>query len=436
MTPQIKQRIEQIKNGEIPEGYKRTKAGIIPEKWEIKKLSDVLKKQTQKNTDNKIQNVLTNSATQGIVCQTEYFDKQIANNENTSGYYIVKPGYFVYNPRISVSAPCGPFNRYNGDKDGIMSPLYSVYCFCDKSITYANFLTYYFSSSKWYAYMNSIANYGARSDRMNVTGEDMNNMPIPYPPLPEQQKIVAILSAQDKVIECYEKKIEQLKRMKKYYLQNMFPKRGETVPKIRFKGFTNPWEQRKLGEMGSTFTGLSGKTKDDFGHGDARFVTYMNVFTNPVSDPSRIEAVEIDHSQNAVQFGDVFFTTSSETPEEVGMSSVWLENTDSIYLNSFCFGYRPTEKIDPHYMAYMLRSESVRKKIVYLAQGISRYNISKTGVMQIEVPLPDTAEQRLVGKYFSNLDNLITLHQRKLEEEKKKKKALQQLLLTGIVRTN
>ena len=173
-------------------------------------------------------------------------------------------------------------------------------------------------------------------------------------------------------------------------------------------------EQRKLGEMGSTFTGLSGKTKDDFGHGDARFVTYMNVFTNPVSDPSRIEAVEIDHSQNAVQFGDVFFTTSSETPEEVGMSSVWLENTDSIYLNSFCFGYRPTEKIDPHYMAYMLRSESVRKKIVYLAQGISRYNISKTGVMQIEVPLPDTAEQRLVGKYFSNLDNLITLHQRNI----------------------
>ena len=187
---------------------------------------------------------------------------------------------------------------------------------------------------------------------------------------------------------------------------------------------TFSWEQRKLGEMGSTFTGLSGKTKDDFGHGDARFVTYMNVFANPVSDPSRIEAVEIDHSQNAVQFGDVFFTTSSETPEEVGMSSVWLENTDSIYLNSFCFGYRPTEKIDPHYMAYMLRSESVRKKIVYLAQGISRYNISKTGVMQIEVPLPDTAEQRLVGKYFSNLDNLITLHQREYDKIVQVKKSM------------
>lgn len=178
--------------------------------------------------------------------------------------------------------------------------------------------------------------------------------------------------------------------------------------------------------MGTTFTGLSGKTKDDFGHGDARFVTYMNVFTNPVSDPDRVEAVEIDKSQDAVQYGDVFFTTSSETPEEVGMSSVWLENTDNIYLNSFCFGYRPTEKIDPHYMAYMLRSEAVRKKIIYLAQGISRYNISKNGVMQIEVPVPNINEQRLVGEYFSNLDSLITLHQCKCDKLKEIKNSLLQ----------
>ena len=198
------------------------------------------------------------------------------------------------------------------------------------------------------------------------------------------------------------------------------------VPEIRFAGFSGAWEQRKLGDMGTTFTGLSGKTKDDFGHGNARFVTYMNVFTNPVSDPDRVEAIEIDISQNAVQYGDVFFTTSSETPEEVGMSSVWLGNSDKTYLNSFCFGYRPTEKNNPYYMAYMLRSEAVRKKIVYLAQGISRYNISKNGVMQIEVPMPDVNEQRLVGEYFSNLDNLITLHQRKYDVLARTKKAMLQ----------
>ena len=179
-----------------------------------------------------------------------------------------------------------------------------------------------------------------------------------------------------------------------------------------------------MGECGETFTGLSGKTKDDFGHGEARFVTYMNVFSNPIADKEKVEAVEIDKSQNCVQYGDVFFTTSSETPEEVGMSCVWLENTENTYLNSFCFGYRPTINIDPYFMAYVLRSETVRKKIVFLAQGISRYNISKNKVMEIEIPLPSIREQQLLGKYFYNLDNLITLHQRKYDKLVNVKKSM------------
>ena len=195
------------------------------------------------------------------------------------------------------------------------------------------------------------------------------------------------------------------------------------VPEIRFAGFTDPWEQRKLGEVGKTYTGLSGKTKEDFGHGNGKFVTYMNVFSNPVGSSDMTEAVEIDESQNKVHFGDVLFTTSSETPEEVGMSSVWLENTENTYLNSFCFGYRPTIKFDPYYIAYMLRSSAIRKKIIFLAQGISRYNISKNKMMDIEMPIPPTKEQQLIGEYFRNLDTLITLHQRKLEKLQNIKKS-------------
>ena len=184
------------------------------------------------------------------------------------------------------------------------------------------------------------------------------------------------------------------------------------APAIRFKGFSDAWEQRKLGDVGETYTGLSGKTKADFGHGQARFITYMNVFSNPISNPEMTEPIEIDPKQNEVEVGDVFFTTSSETPEEVGMSSVLLEKRGKIYLNSFCFGFRPTEKIDSYYLAYMLRSESAREKIILLAQGISRYNISKNKVMEIAVSLPSLDEQKLIGQYFRQLDNLITLHQR------------------------
>ena len=199
-------------------------------------------------------------------------------------------------------------------------------------------------------------------------------------------------------------------------------KETKKAPAIRFRGFTDDWEQYKLGNMGSTFTGLSGKTKEDFGHGNAQFVTYMNVYSNSIADLTMTENIEIDKHQVCVKYGDIFFTTSSETPNEVGMSSVWLGNTDNTYLNSFCFGYRPEIEINPYYMAYMLRSRSIRNQLVILAQGISRYNISKNQVMKIEVPFPALAEQKMIGECLTNIDNLITLHQRKLDQLKTLKK--------------
>ena len=257
-----------------------------------------------------------------------------------------------------------------------------------------------------------------------ISGKMLGNLELVFPSKKEQSKIGSFFSNVDSLISLEQKKYDKLTQVKKSMLEKMFPKEGATVPEIRFANFTGEWEKKKLGDMGTTYTGLSGKTKSDFGHGMGRFVTYMNVFLNPVSDPNRTEAVEIDNTQNTVQHGDVFFTTSSETPEEVGMSSVWLDKTENIYLNSFCFGYRPTENIDPFYLAYMLRSNVIRKKITYLAQGISRYNISKNGVMEIEVPLPNFKEQQKIGSYFSHLDSLISLQQRKLEKLKNIKKSL------------
>lgn len=242
----------------------------------------------------------------------------------------------------------------------------------------------------------------------------------------EQKSIGYFFQNLDDIITLHQRKYDALKTMKKTLLSKMFPKDGEDVPEIRFKGFTDAWEQRKLGEVGTTYTGLSGKTKEDFGHGNGQFITYMNVFSNAVASSEMVEPVEIDDRQNKVVAGDVLFTTSSETPEEVGMSSVWLENSKNTYLNSFCFGYRPIIPFDPYYLAFMLRSSLMRKKITFLAQGISRYNISKNKMMDIEIPVPIMSEQHQIGEYFRNLDYLITLHQRKLDELKNMKKTLLQ----------
>ena len=272
-------------------------------------------------------------------------------------------------------------------------------------------------------YLPSLVQVGALPS-YNET--DINGIEVKIPKLDEQAMIGLAFDKINNLITLHQRKHEKLQQVKKTLLEKMFPKDGEVAPKIRFKGFKDAWEQHKLGAIGSTYTGLSGKSKEDFGHGEAQFVTYMNVFSNPISNPETVESVEIDISQNQVQYGDIFFTTSSETPEEVGMSSVWLNNAKNTYLNSFCFGYRPTTKFDLYFLGFMLRSPSIRKDIVLLAQGISRYNISKTKVMDIRIPIPNPQEQERIGSFMRHVDQLITLHQHKHEKLQNIKKALLQ----------
>ena len=282
------------------------------------------------------------------------------------------------------------------------------------------FIYTFFFSPAFSDYLNSVSHVGTIA---HYTITQLEETPITLPCVSEQQKIGDYFRNIDSLITLHQRKYDKLTKVKKAMLEKMFPKNGSLYPEIRFKGFTDAWEQRELGDMGRTYTGLSGKTKDDFGHGQARFVTYMNVFSNPICNSEMTEPIEIDSKQNEVEIGDVFFTTSSETPEEVGMSSVLLKKQGKTYLNSFCFGFRPSEKIDSYYLAYMLRSEAIREKIILLAQGISRYNISKNKVMEIAVSLPSLDEQAQIGQYFTHLDRLITLHQRKLEKLKNIKKA-------------
>ena len=246
---------------------------------------------------------------------------------------------------------------------------------------------------------------------VHLHNSDLQEVNLTFPLLNEQKEISTLFEKMDNIITLHQRKLEHLNLKKKALLQKLFPKNGERYPELRFPGFTDAWEQRKLGSIGSTYTGLSGKTKEDFGHGEAQYITYLNVFQNTISDITMTDKVEIDTTQNEVKYGDVLFTTSSETPEEVGMSSVWLGATPNIYLNSFCFGFRPNQKIDPYFLGYSLRAPYMRDKIKILAQGISRYNISKNKVMELEISLPNNEEQKLLGTFLQRIDLIITLHQ-------------------------
>ncbi|MBA6153103.1 restriction endonuclease subunit S [Gelidibacter maritimus] len=295
-----------------------------------------------------------------------------------------------------------------------------VYRMFDFEKLTAKYFYYYFSEN----FGKRVLAMTAKSSVDSVRMEMITKMLISFPSeIKEQELISAFLWQLDNLNNNHQTQLTKLKNLKKAMLTKMFPQNGASVPEIRFKGFDGEWKSFQLGNIGSTFTGLSGKTKDDFGKGTAHYIPYTNVFNNEITDKNQLEKIEIDDTQNSVQYGDILFTTSSETPEEVGMSSVWLENDKNVYLNSFCFGYRFKIKVDSHYAAYYMRSQFFRENMKILAQGISRFNISKTKVMEIDILLPSENEQFKIGRYFTNLDELIAGHTMQLKKLNNIKKA-------------
>lgn len=387
--------------------------------WEQRKLASVAEKVTRTDPNSNAP-IMMITAQNGFINQSERygFDN---SGESLKKYTVLNKYDLAYNHGASKLRPYGSCFALTKHEAARVPFVY--HCFSVGSND-PEFVSIELNSTKFEGQLRQIVSSGARMDGLlNISYDEYCSTMLFMPKVPEQQKVASYFQNIDTLIALQQQKYEKLQNVKKAMLAQMFPAPGATTPAVRFAGFTAPWQPRALGDMGTTFTGLAGKSKADFGHGNAEFITYMNVFANAVAVQNDMGRIEIDSSQNEVMEGDVLFTTSSETPDEVGMSSVWLADKANVYLNSFCFGWRPTEKFDPHYLAFMLRSDGVRKSFIFLAQGISRFNISKTKVMDIAVPVPEITEQRKIGEYFSNLDSLISLHQRKLEILQNVKKA-------------
>lgn len=198
------------------------------------------------------------------------------------------------------------------------------------------------------------------------------------------------------------------------------------------KTFSKKYENNyQLKNLGTTFIGLSNKNKKDFGYGKP-YIPYINIFNNTFVDASKLEYVNILQNENqaTVKYGDIFFTTSSECPEEVGMTSVWLHNLAEVYLNSFCFGYRLNDFkiLIPEYAGYYFRSPNFRVVLNKLAQGVTRFNLSKNNLMEERISLPSLEKQKQIAKIFLKIDKQIKLIQQELEQYKQLKKSLSQLL--------
>lgn len=209
---------------------------------------------------------------------------------------------------------------------------------------------------------------------------------------------------------------------------------------MRFTGFTGDWKKTTLGEIGKTFNGLTGKNSNDFGQGSP-YITYKSIFDNSKVDISRVEYVtitdneRIKSAQNVVRLGDIFFTTSSETPTEVGMTSVLLDGIEDCYLNSFCFGYRLSNKEEtlPEYFRFYLRASVIRNKLSILAQGSTRFNISKNEVMRMGINLPNSSEQEKIAALLSCIDERITTQNKIIDNLQSLIKGLRELLFKPLL---
>ena len=207
------------------------------------------------------------------------------------------------------------------------------------------------------------------------------------------------------------------------------------VPRLRFPEFRNAaeWKIKVLETQGSFLASLTGKTAEDFDTGNAVFIPYLNVFSNTFTSITDLRSVNVadTESQNSVAKGDVFFTVSSETPEEAGMSSVLLEDISNCYLNSFCTLFRFAEgksSLNPIFLGYMLRSATPRQYLSRGAQGATRYNISRSIFRSLPILVPSGREQCKIADCLGSLDNLIMANSRKLEALWRQKQGLMQQL--------
>ena len=422
MTPQIKQRIEEIRNDEVPKGYKFTEAGLLPIDWDCAKLSDISEQITQTAGTEKYETVSI-SAGIGFVNQAKKFGKELSGKQYAK-YTVLHKGDFSYNKGNSKKNPQGCVYRL---KDRETAAVPNVFESFRITTGYAEYYDQLFVSGYLNHQLYRLINHGVRDDGLlNLTHKDFYSCWLPVPPLSEQEKIAKILSAQDKVIECYEKKIEQLRLMKKYYLQNMFPKRGETVPKIRFKGFTDAWEQRKLGDI-MTVTSVKRIHQSDWTNSGIRFLRARDIVaTAKGEEPSDLLYIskekyeEYSSLSGKVAIDDLLVTGVGT----IGIPYL-ISNSEPLYFkDGNIIWFQNCGKINGKFFYYSFTGEQIQSFVKDSA------GIGTVGTYTIEsgkktpILLPCIEEQRKLGSFFTDLDNLITLHQRKLEKLEQIKQAM------------
>lgn len=377
--------------------------------WEQRKLEEIVERVTRKNQDLVSELPLTISAQYGLIDQNEFFDKRVASKD-VSGYYLIYNGEFAYNKSTSTDAPWGAIKRLDKYENGVLSTLYIVFKIRNEEEVNSDFLVTYYDTSNWHKDIQAIAAEGARNHGLlNIAPADFFKTELMMPQdIDEQKKIGDYFKSLNDLITLHQRKCDETKKLKKYMLQKMFPQKNEKKPEIRFAGFTDDWEQRKLEDV----------------------VEFLDTIRKPLEGAKRTPGPYPYYGASGiVDYVDGYLFDE----ELVLLSEDGANITDRNY--PVCFLASGKYWVNNH--AHVLRTKDgnenkficnslERKDYKQYNSGMAMPKLNQEVCRSIPINCPSFDEQKKIGAYLNNLDNLITLHQRKCDEIKEVKKFMLQ----------
>lgn len=428
MTPQVKQRIEQIRRGEVPDGYKKTKVGIVPCEWQEIRFKNMFSRITRTNKENN-DNVLTISAQYGLINQRDFFNKDIASDDK-SNYYLLENGEFAYNKSYSNGYPYGALKRLDMYDKGIVSPLYICFA-ANEENKCPDFYIHYFEAGKMNREIQAFAQEGARNHGLlNIAVDDFFNSNIIAPSMPEQKKIAEILSTQDKLIALKEKLLEEKKCQKKALMQQLL------TGKKRLLGFSGEWHSIKLSQISQKITEKNTGFKFN--------VVFSNSAQNGIIPQTEQFDKDIANNENidkyyVVSKGCFVYNPRISVTAPCGPINV-NHNIDTGVMSPLYTVFSVnSELIDNDYLEQYFKSTiwfRYMNSVANYGARHDRMSITDYDFFHMPIMVGGIKEQYAIKKILAAADAEIELLQKELDQEKQKKKAVMQLLLTGIVRVD
>ena len=391
--------------------------------WEQRKLGDAFERVVRKNTNNESRLPLTISAQDGLVDQITYFNNRVASRD-VSNYYLVYNGEFAYNKSTSDGYPFGAVKRLDWYEKGVLSTLYIVFALKHPEKDDSDFMTVFYDTDRWHRGVAERAAEGARNHGLlNISADDFFDIDTTMPEdKVEQEKIGRLLKKLDTLITLHQRKYEKLVNIKKSMLDKMFPKNGASAPEIRFKGFTDLWEQRKLEE----YLEVSGQKNFEgiYTKEDVLSVSGDFGIVNQIEFQGRSFAGASVANYGVVETGDIVYTKSPLKSNPYGI--IKANKGKNGIVSTLYAVYKPKQSANPEFVQIYFEQDARMNNYMHPLVNKGAKNdmkVSAENALKGQIVFPDIKEQRTISEFFHNLDTLITLHQRKLEKLQNIKKS-------------